>query len=69
MVAWNRLPLEMMIWILRISAWNHLIRRFELTVKGRVLDARIMCGEEEEEEAEGTDEEEVGSLQVAKNVD
>ena len=62
MVAWSRLPLEM-----RILVWNHLIRRFELTVIGRDLDARIMYGEEEE--AEGTDEEEVGSLQVAKNVD
>ena len=69
MVAWSRLPLEMMIRILRISVWNHLIRRFELTVKGRDLDARIMCEEEEEEKAEGTDEDEVGSLQVAKNVD
>ena len=67
MVAWSRLPLEMMIRILRILVWNHLKRRFELTVKGRDLDARITCGEEEE--AEGTDEEAVGSLQVAKNVD
>ena len=47
--------------------WNHLIRRLELLVKGRDLDKRIMCGEEEE--AEGTDEEEVGNLEVAKNVD
>ena len=49
--------------------WNHLISRFELIVKGRDLDERIMC-REEEEEAEGTDEEEVGNLEVAKkNVD
>ena len=57
----------MMIQILRILVWSHLIRRFELLVKGRDLDERIMCGEEEEEE--GTDEEEVGNLEVAKNVD
>ena len=42
----------MMIRILRILVWNHLISRFELIVKGRDLDERIMCGEEEEEEAE-----------------